>query len=493
LKSFSELVLSPPLMRAITELGYEKPTEIQSQALPILLGEPTDFIGLAATGTGKTAAFGLPLLEKIDLTKHGVQGLILCPTRELALQVSGQINLLGKFKGVRTVAIYGGASFGDQVRGLKGGAAIVVGTPGRMIDHITRRTLDLKNVTTVVLDEADEMISMGFKEDLESILKNIPKENSRTWLFSATMDRDVRRVADIYLKEPRHVQVNRNEMLSSTVEQIYYVTRDSNKKEVLAKLIDSAQDFYGLVFCQTKAIVSEITQYLVERGYKVDSLHGDKDQRDRERTLNAFKDRKVTVLICTDVASRGLDVKDITHVVNHSIPRELESYVHRIGRTARSGKAGLALSLVTPANRALIPRIERMTRSKMKEGVLPTRKEVGTKKITEILTRFQNQTDFAKAKELIDENWKKEIATMSREDIVGKFLMLTFKELFEDVKKSATPSQVHPPSRSPSHSGTDHKRDYGPRRSEGHRKGNWQKGPRRPFKSKWGRPTTTSR
>lgn len=457
-------------MKAITELGYETPTAIQAQALPILLGEPIDFIGLAATGTGKTAAFGLPLIEKIDPTKHGVQGLILCPTRELALQVSGQINLLGKYKGVRTVAIYGGASFGDQIRGLKGGAQVVVGTPGRLIDHITRGTLNLKTVTTIILDEADEMISMGFKDDLEAILKATTKEISHIWLFSATMDRDVRRVADIYLKNPAHVQVNRgNEMLSKTVEQIYYVTRDSNKREILGKIIDAAENFYGLVFCQTKAIVTELTQYLAEQGYKVDSLHGDKDQRERERTLNSFKDRKVNILVCTDVASRGLDVKDITHVVNHSIPRELESYVHRIGRTARSGKSGLAISLVTPANRPLIPRIEHMTKSKMREGVLPTRKDIGSKKVMDILARFKNQKDTTKAMELIDDNWKKEIASMSREDIVGKFLMLTFSNLFEDVKKTVTPPPAHQP-----------KRGFG----GGKEKSRWQKPKFRP--NKWG-------
>jgi ATP-dependent RNA helicase DeaD len=431
-------------MKAITELGYEKPTPIQAQALPILLGEPLDFIGLAATGTGKTAAFGIPLIEKIDASKHGVQGLILCPTRELALQVSGQLNLIGKYKGVKAVPIYGGASYGDQIRGVKT-SSIVVGTPGRVLDHIERNTLPLRSVTTVILDEADEMISMGFKEDLEAILKNVPRELSRTWLFSATMDRNVRKIADYYLREPRHVQVNRDEMLSTTVEQIFYVTKESNKREILAKIIDSAQDFYGLVFCQTKAIVTELSQFLLEQGYKVDSLHGDKDQRARERTLNNFRERNVNILVCTDVASRGLDVKDISHVVNYSIPRELESYVHRIGRTARSGKAGLAISLVTPANRSLIPRIERMTRSQMREGKIPTRKDVGSKKITEIFSRFQKQQDYSKALELLDDNWKKEIAEMSREAIVSKFLMLTFSSLFDDSKKVQPLTPIHAP------------------------------------------------
>ncbi|MDZ4676729.1 MAG: DEAD/DEAH box helicase [Oligoflexia bacterium] len=467
-------------MRAITEMGYETPSPIQAQALPILLGDATDFIGLAATGTGKTAAFGIPLLEKTDPAIRKLQGLILCPTRELALQVTGQINLLGKFKGVRAVAIYGGASYGEQLRGLKDGASIVVGTPGRLIDHISRGTVNLDSVHTVILDEADEMISMGFKDDLEAILKKTPRATSNIWLFSATMERDVRRVADSYLKKPQQVQVNRTEMLSSTVEQIYYVTRDSNKREILCKIIDFADAFYGLVFCQTKILVTELTQYLTERGYKVDSLHGDKDQNARERTMHAFRNRKTSILICTDVASRGLDVKDITHVVNYSIPRELDSYVHRIGRTARSGKKGFAMSLVTPSHRGLIPRIEQMTKSKMKEGILPTRKDVGTKKVTEILNRFQGQANYSRAIELLDDTWKTAITDLSKEAIVGKFLMLTFPEIFEDPKKSP----IEPPAL------REHAREFSRGRSGGRTEGGWQK---KRHRSKWGGNSGVSR
>lgn len=428
--TFKDLNISAAVMRAITELGYEKPSPIQTQTLPILLGGPTDFIGLAATGTGKTAAFSIPLLEKIDPKKRAVQSLILCPTRELAIQVAEQIGILGKYKGIQALPIYGGAPYGDQIRGLRQGAMVVVGTPGRVIDHMEKGTLKLDAVTTVILDEADEMISMGFKDDLETILGSVPESQSNIWLFSATMSPEVRRVADQYLNVPKQVQVNRTEMLPDTVEQLYYITSESNKPEILCKLIDGADSFYGLVFCQTKSLVTDLTHYLTERGYKVDSLHGDKDQNARERTMQAFRDRKVNLLICTDVASRGLDVKDVTHVINYSIPRELDNYVHRIGRTARSGKAGLAMSLVTPSHRVLIGRIEKMTRSRMKEGKVPTRKEIGTKKVAQILTKFQTQPQFQKAIDLMDTQWKSVIKEMNPDEIAARFLTLMFPEVF---------------------------------------------------------------
>ncbi|MDB5036552.1 MAG: ATP-dependent helicase [Bacteriovoracaceae bacterium] len=432
MQSFREFGLSDELLKAIDELGYKTPSPIQEQTLPILLGEPTDFIGLAATGTGKTAAFGLPLIHRIDPTKKVVQGLILCPTRELAMQVSGQINLLGKHKHIRALPIYGGASYIPQIHGLSEGTMIVVGTPGRVIDHMKRGTLKLENVKTIILDEADEMISMGFKEELETILDSVPKGQSRFWLFSATMSKEVRRVADTYLRNPKQVQVNRTEMLSTTVEQVYFLTRESDKPEVLCKLIESAEDFYGLIFCQTKVLVTNLNQYLLERGYKVDCLHGDKDQKAREHSMKNFRDRKVTILIGTDIASRGLDVKDVTHVINYSIPRELDNYVHRIGRTARSGKTGVAMSLVTPSHRYLIDRIEKMTKSKIKEGKIPTRKEIGSKRITKILPRFQEQKFHTRVKELLGKEWIEATAEMEREEIVSRFIAILASDVFED-------------------------------------------------------------
>jgi ATP-dependent RNA helicase DeaD len=435
MKSFNELELSTPLVQAIAELGFETPSEIQAQTLPILLGEATDFIGQAATGTGKTAAFGIPLVEKIDPNIRSVQGLILCPTRELAMQVAKQINLIGKFKNVKAVPIYGGASYGDQMRGLRMGGQIVVGTPGRLIDHLDRGSLKLQDLKAVILDEADEMISMGFKEDLEKILQSAPKETSNIWLFSATLSKEVRKVADTYLKNAKQVSVNKKEMLSTTVEQLYYPSRESDKPEILCKLIEAAEDFYGIIFCQTKSLVTDLTQYLNSRDYKVDSLHGDKTQSERERTMQSFRDRKVNMLVCTDVASRGLDVKDVTHVVNYSIPRELDVYVHRIGRTARSGKAGIAISLVTPSHRNLIGRIEQMTKSRMKEGKIPSRRDIGAKKVEKMLTKFQEQKFYERAVELLDAKWRGAISEMKPEEIVGRFMNMISPEVFENQER----------------------------------------------------------
>lgn len=444
MKSFSDLSISPAIMRAIQELGYTTPSPIQAESLPILLGEPTDFMGLAATGTGKTAAFSIPLLERIDPNIRAVQGLILCPTRELALQVAGQINLLGKYKDIQALPIYGGSGYGEQIAGIRNGMQVVVGTPGRLVDHIENGRLKLDNLKAIILDEADEMISMGFKEDLETILAGVNREKTNTWLFSATMSREVRGVADKFLKNPRQVHVNRTEVVPSTVEQLYYMTQESNKPEVLCKIMDAAEGFYGLIFCQTKALVSDLSQYLSERGYKVDSLHGDKDQKSRERTMQAFRDHKVKILICTDVASRGLDVKDITHVINYSLPRELDNYVHRIGRTARSGKTGFAMSLVTPSHRRLIAQIERVTKSRMIEGKIPTRKEIGTKKVSKIMSQFNEQTAFNRAVELMDPSLKEALSKMTPEEVAGRFLSLTFPEIFAETLEVQIMKTVKP-------------------------------------------------
>lgn len=455
MKSFADLKLSEPLAKAVAELGFTAPTPIQQQALPILLDGPTDFIGQAATGTGKTAAFGLPLVEQIDPADKRVQGLVLCPTRELAIQVCGQLALFGKHKGVRALPIYGGAGYGDQLEGLKRHPAIVVGTPGRIIDHLGRRALTLDGVKTVVLDEADEMISMGFKEDLETILQAVPKDGSNIWLFSATISKEVRRVADTYLKKPQHAQVNKSEMLSSTVEQIYFPTREGDKPELVCKLIEAADDFYGLIFCQTKALVMDLTEYLIGRGYKVDSLHGDKTQQDRERSMRAFREKKVNILVCTDVASRGLDVKELTHVINYSIPKELDAYVHRIGRTARSGVAGMAISLVTPTNRYMIERIERLTKSKMTEGKVPSRKDLGHKKVAKILARFLGTKHHARAVDLLDDDWRVAVEDMDLQEIIGRFIVMTAPEIFEDPAPhkplSPTPSAHRPVHHRPVH------------------------------------------
>lgn len=437
MNNFNELPVKPELLQAISELGYETPTPIQAQTLPILLEGDTDFLGLAATGTGKTAAFSIPMLERLDRKTKGVQALILCPTRELAIQVAGQIDLLGKYLGVKSLSVYGGTGYGDQLAGLRSGANVIVGTPGRVVDHINKGYLKLNNLKTLILDEADEMISMGFKEDLETVLAAADKDQTNIWLFSATMGPDVRGVADNYLTDPKKVQVNRTEMLPDTVEQLYYKTHEYDKPEVLCKLIDAADDFYGIVFCQTKSLVADLNQYMVGRGYKVDCLHGDLDQKARDRVMQAFRDRKIQILIATDVACRGLDVKDITHVVNYSIPRELDNYVHRIGRTGRSGKTGIAMSLVTFSHRDLIFKIERMTKSKMKEGQIPTMKDIALKRLAKVRAAFETNGPQGRALAMIPQDWKEALATLTQEDVASRFLNLLVPDLFANPEKMA--------------------------------------------------------
>lgn len=481
MQNFKDLPLSPALLKSVEEMGFSTPTPIQAQALPMLLEGPTDFLGLAATGTGKTAAYAIPMLEKIDTSVKAVQALILCPTRELAVQVSGQINLLGKYQGLKAVAVYGGASYTDQIHGLKRGAQIVVGTPGRVIDHLERGTLLLNDIKVLILDEADEMISMGFAEDMEMILEKIPRETSNTWLFSATMNHQVSRVASKYLVDPKKVQINKTEMLSDKVEQLYYPVRENDKPEVLCKLIDAAENFYGVIFCQTKALVADLHQYLNERGYKADSLHGDKDQTARERTLQAFRDRRVSILICTDVASRGIDVKDITHVVNYSLPRELDNYVHRIGRTARSGKTGIAMNLVSPMHRRLVFAIEKFTNSRMKEGQIPTRKDIGIKKVSQLLPSFADQPFASRAQSVLSEEWRESLAGLSTEEVAARFLTMMMPDLFNERNQDI----VNSPRR-------EDRREQQERKFEG-RRGGYDRGPRqdggdRPQRKFDGRP-----
>lgn len=435
MEKFSDLNFSPPIAKAIADMGYTVPTPVQAQTLPILLAGPTDLLGMAATGTGKTAAYGLPLLEQIDATKRVTQSVVLCPTRELAIQVTEHLNMMGKHKKVSALAIYGGAGYMDQLHGLKRGAYIIVATPGRLIDHVKRGALKLDSVTTLVFDEADEMISMGFKDSLEFILQQINAEKCHRWMFSATMNSDLRRIADTYLRAPKLVQVNRTEMLSGTVRQIYYTVQEHNKPMAICRIIDIADDFYGLIFCQTKALVTDLTDYLKMRGYKVDSLHGDKNQREREQTLDLFKRKAVNILVCSDVAARGLDVKDLTHVINFSIPFEFDSYVHRIGRTGRSGKAGLALSLVTPGQRHVISRIENRTKTRMEVGTFPNQTQITQKKIAALLPKFAEEKGHTEAAEILSPEWKKALESMSKEEVAARFVAMAHPEWFEDAKQ----------------------------------------------------------
>ncbi len=429
--TFEEFELSPEIHKAVQELGFSSCTPIQYETLSALLKDPTDFLGLAATGTGKTAAFGIPLLERIDPKVRGIQGIILCPTRELAMQVSKQIVALAKYKKIKIATIYGGAGYTDQIRELKV-CSVVVATPGRLIDHLDRKNLSLKLINTVVLDEADEMISMGFRDDLELILKQTESDNRLTWLFSATLNSDLRQVASRYLEKPKTVTLNQKEEASKNIEQLYFIVEERNKPKLLLRLLDSEEDFYGLIFCQTKIKVDEIYQALKQRHFSVECLHGDKSQKERERSMQAFRDAKAKIMVATDVAARGLDVNKINVVVNYSIPMDAEVYTHRIGRTGRIGNKGRSISFFAPQEEYLFKNIERQSRMPLKRGEIASSKDIFKKQTQAYLEEFMATDKSEKVLSWLPPEWDAIADSFSSHEIIARFLSLQFSKLISE-------------------------------------------------------------
>ncbi|MEK3740119.1 DEAD/DEAH box helicase [Paenibacillus sp. FSL H7-0941] len=382
MKTFAEFGLEPKVLQAITELGFEEATPIQEQSIPLAL-TGSDLIGQAQTGTGKTAAFGIPLISKINREDEKILALIMAPTRELAIQVSEEIGKLSRFKGLRSLAIYGGQDIGRQIRGLKKKPQIIIGTPGRLLDHINRKTIRLDDVQTVVLDEADEMLDMGFMEDIQTILKLVPAER-QTMLFSATMPPNIQRLAQQFLNNPQHVSVIPKQISAPLIDQAYVEVPERQKFEALSRLIDMESPELAIVFGRTKRRVDELAEALQKRGYSADGLHGDLSQNQRDAVMRKFRDGSIDVLVATDVAARGLDVSGVTHVINFDLPQDPESYVHRIGRTGRAGKEGTAWSFVTPREIDHLHLIERVTRHRITRKPLPTMAEAieGKQRVT---------------------------------------------------------------------------------------------------------------
>ncbi len=366
--SFETLGLKKRVLKAIESLGFEEPTPVQSLAIPIILGG-TNLIAQAPTGTGKTLAFGLPLMELIDKRVYP-NALILVPTRELCIQVAQELNKIGRQLNINSIPIYGGHPIEKQISALKKGFNIVVGTPGRVIDHIDRKTLNFSKVSYLVLDEADEMLDMGFQEDIERILKTIPADSKR-YLFSATMPPEILRIANRYITDYEKISLSSEKIIVPNIRQIFYEVRDQDKLDVLSRVIDQEGDGLILIFCHTKKETDEVAYTLKNRGYLAEPIHGDYSQAQRERVMQKFKGKKINILVATDVAARGLDISDVTHVINFSIPQNPESYVHRIGRTGRAGKSGVAITLVTPREYERLRQIERITRSKLKKETPP--------------------------------------------------------------------------------------------------------------------------
>ena len=357
--SFDTLGLSAPILKAIGQLGFDTPTDIQSQAIPQLLQGDSDFIGLAQTGTGKTAAFGLPLLDHLDATDDSVQALILAPTRELGQQIAEQIDLFSKhLKGIKSVAVYGGANISTQISQLKRPRHVVIATPGRLIDLVKRKALKLDQIKYLVLDEADEMLNMGFKDELDTILEFTP-DSKKTWLFSATMPREIRRMVKQYMESPFEVSVDPKTTVNANIEHKYAVVKQSDKTEAMGRFLELEPDLYGVVFCRTRRDTQALAEDLLKMGFRADALHGEMSQPQRDRVMNRFKNRDLQVLVATDVAARGIDVNDLTHVFHHSLPSEQAYYTHRSGRTARAGKKGISLAFISNREKGYINRMAR--------------------------------------------------------------------------------------------------------------------------------------
>jgi len=433
---FIELGIRHDIVNAISELGFENPTPIQEQSIPVLLTGSNDFVGLAQTGTGKTAAFGLPLLELLDFEENHPQALVLCPTRELCLQITNDIkNYAKKMGNVNVVAVYGGASIMDQLRQIKRGVQIVVATPGRMLDIINRKAIDFSKVKYVVLDEADEMLNMGFQEDIDSILSTTPDEK-KTWLFSATMPTEVRRIAKKYMNEPFELTMGTKNTGNANIEHEYYLVRARDKYAAFKRIVDFNPDIFGIVFCRTKIETQDIAEALIKDGYNADSLHGDLSQQQRDKVMKRYRERNLQLLIATDVAARGIDVNDVTHVINYSLPDEVENYTHRSGRTARAGKTGVSISIINAKELGKIRQIERGLGKRFVKAEIPTGFDVCEKQLFSIVHKVHNVQVNEEQIEQYLPRIMEEFKDMTKEDFIKRFASIEFNR-FLDYYKNA--------------------------------------------------------
>ncbi|SHM18799.1 DEAD/DEAH box helicase [Chryseobacterium polytrichastri] len=423
---FTESNLSPDILKAVGELGYESPTEIQKQTIPFILSDIRDLIALAQTGTGKTAAFSLPILDMIDDTSRKIQFLVLCPTRELCLQISKDIKNYSKYmKDIKTTAVYGGSSIMDQIRSLKDKPQIIVGTPGRVIDLINRKALDFSAIHWLVLDEADEMLSMGFKDELETILRETP-ETKQTFLFSATMNKEVERISKNYLTKPHRISVGSINEVKKNIKHEYYVVGYRNKKEALKRLIDSNPNQYSILFCRTRMETQEVADFLMQNGYAADALHGDLSQAQRDTVMKKFRLKNIDILVATDVAARGLDVDSLTHVIHYSLPDDPEVFVHRSGRTGRAGKDGISISLIKPEESRKLKQIRSQTKIEIVEKIIPTGQEVIKAQVgcvfEKLLTEHEDIFEF-------DDSLIPDLSAFTKEELVHKLLQFQLKDL----------------------------------------------------------------
>ena len=436
MKTFEELGVSPEIRKAIEEMGYENPMPVQEEVIPYLLGNGNDVVALAQTGTGKTAAFGLPLIQKIDVEKRVPQALVLCPTRELCLQIAGDLTDYSKYiTDLKILPVYGGSSIDSQIRSLKRGVHIIVATPGRLIDLMERKVAHLETIRDVVMDEADEMLNMGFTDSINAILENVPQDRN-TLMFSATMSPEISRIAKSYLHEPKEITIGTKNEGSKNVNHVAYIVHAKDKYLALKRVVDFYPQIYGIIFCRTRKETQEIADKLIQDGYNADSLHGELSQAQRDLVMQKFRQRHLQLLVATDVAARGLDVNDLTHVINYGLPDDTESYTHRSGRTGRAGKTGISIAIINLREKGRMRDIEHIIKKKFEVSVLPSGKEICEQQLIKVID------DIEKVK--VDEE---EIATflpaiyrkldwLDKDDLIKRVVSLEFNR-FLDYYKNA--------------------------------------------------------
>ncbi len=431
MKTFEELGVSPEIRQAIEEMGYAYPMPVQEEVIPYLLGENNDVVALAQTGTGKTAAFGLPLLQKTDVSKLYPQSLILCPTRELCLQIAGDLNDYSKYiEGMRVLPVYGGSSIESQIRALKRGVHIIVATPGRLLDLMERGKVSLNTIQNVVMDEADEMLDMGFTDSINAILAQVPQERN-TLLFSATMSPEISRIAKNYLREAKEITIGRKNEGTANVKHVAYIVHAKDKYETLKRIVDFYPQIYAIIFCRTRKETQEIAEKLMQEGYNADSLHGELTQAARDQVMQKFRIRNLQLLVATDVAARGLDVDDLTHVINYGLPDDIESYTHRSGRTGRAGKTGTSIAIINLREKGKLRQIERTIGKTFEMGVMPTAKQICEKQLIKVIDDLEkvkvNEEEIA---DFMPDVYRK-LDWLSKEDLIKRMVSHEFNRFSE--------------------------------------------------------------
>lgn len=433
---FREMGLSPEILKGIEALGFENATPIQEKVIPVLMEDDRDIIGLAQTGTGKTAAFGLPSIEKIDITANFPQLLVLSPTRELCMQITRDLESFSKFIGnLKITAVYGGASIDQQIRSLKRGAHVVVATPGRIHDLVRRNRIDLRGVSTLVLDEADEMLKMGFRDDLDAILAQTPAEKN-TMLFSATMAPGIIAIAKKYMHNPLEITVGTKNAGAENVSHIFHMVHARDRYNVLKRVVDFHPDIYGIVFCRTRQETKDVASWLMRDGYNAEALHGDLTQAQRDYVMKKFRENNLSLLVATDVAARGLDVNDLTHVINYNLPDDNEAYTHRSGRTGRAGKEGIAVSIINMKERGRISQIEKVIRKKIENRPVPGGKEICERQLFKLVDRMQNSmVEHSQIDPYMDKVYDM-LNDMPKEEIIKRVISLEFNRFLEYYKNA---------------------------------------------------------